>query len=38
MRPFFPPNKCLVGESAGKGNLGFEISDLGGDSGAIVIA
>lgn len=37
MRPFFPPNKWLVGESAGKGNLGFEISDLGDDSKALVI-
>ena len=34
MGPFLPPSKRLMRESAGQGNLGFNISDLVGNSGS----
>lgn len=34
MGPFLPPSKRLMRESAGKGNLGFKILDLAGNSGS----
>ena len=34
MGPFLPPSKRLMRESASKGNLGFKISDLVGNSGS----